>query len=299
MAKKLSKEQWEQRIRDTGAGRYELVRWEVDGEFGAKKYCIVRCLSDGFEWRVAPHNFINNGSGCPQCAGQRKWTGEERIEQINRIDSIEFVCWVDSYKNSNSKANVKCKVDGFEWSSEVGSLVHGGHGCPKCANVRRWTADERIEQINEIKNIEFISWVGVYKNHSSKANVRCTIDNFEWSPRVNDLVNQGSGCPRCAKYCYDKSKTGYLYALRSECGIYVKVGISNKPKTRILHLEKRTPFNFSHIEQVSGGGAEISELEKHFHSKYERAGFTGFSGATEWLVCKPELLEELRDLGDK
>lgn len=78
--------------------------------------------------------------------------------------------------------------------------------------------------------------------------------------------------------------------------MYVKIGISNDPKRRHSELEKRTPFKFGIVEQISGDGAKIAKLEKHFHSKYERAGFTGFDGCTEWLICTPQLLDELREL---
>lgn len=301
---KISKEEWENRINEAGAGRYDFVRWLVEGEFGTHKKCVVRCRFDNFEWASTSKNLVNNGNGCPQCSGQRKWTENERIEHISSIKGIEFVSWSGKYKNNKSKANVRCLIDGFEWEASVSHLVNNSRGCPKCgrertASHKRKSNNYRVMQINMIDGIEFVSWSGKYNNSYSKANVRCKIDGFEWSVTINDIINNKTGCPKCAKTGYDPSKTGYLYALRSECGMYVKVGISNKPKIRILHLEKRTPFNFSHIEQVSGGGAKISELEKHFHSKYERAGFTGFSGATEWLVCKPELLEELRNLGDK
>ena len=229
-----TRERWEQRIDEAGAGRHEFVRWSVDGEFGATKKCVVRC-----------------------------------------------------------------KVDNSLWSARANDLVNGGHGCQQCSGVRRWTPEERVEQINKLDNIEFVSWVGEYKKHNSKANVRCEVDGFEWSASVHSLVNNGYGCPKCAKYGYDKSKTGTIYALRSECGQYVKVGISNDPKSRHKRLEKRTPFKFNLVEQISGGGVKIAELEKHFHDKYERAGFTGFDGCTEWLISTPELLEELRNLGDK
>ena len=79
----------------------------------------------------------------------------------------------------------------------------------------------------------------------------------------------------------------------------MKIGISNNPKRRHKQLEKRTPFKFNIVEQLEGDGTKIAELEKYFHNKYESAGFKSFDGATEWLVCTPELIEELRGLGDK
>lgn len=226
---KVSKEQWEQRISEAGSGRYEFVSWVFVCEYGSHKKCVVRC-----------------------------------------------------------------KVDNFVWSARANDLVNGGKGCPHCSGKRRWTADERIEQINKLGNIRFIYWADGYKNASSKANVRCKVDGFVWSTAINGLLNIGSGCPRCAKTGFDQTKDGSLYALRSECGKYVKVGISNKPSQRHKQLERSTPFKFNIIEQICGDGAKIAELEKYFHNKYESAGFVGFDGCTEWLICSDELLSELR-----
>lgn len=291
-----TREQLEKRIDDAGSCRYEFVRLAIDGDFGVLKKCIVRCLVDNYEWSAAVHDLVNGGNGCPQCSGKRRWTAEERIEQINELENIEFVSWVNGYDSSKSKANLMCSVDNYVWSATVCNIINNGHGCPQCSGKRRWTASDRIEQINSLENIEFLSWGGEYKNCYSKANVRCKVDNFVWSTSVNDLVNGGRGCPRCANGGYDQSKTGCLYALRSECGKYVKVGISNNPSQRHKKLEKYTPFSFSCIEQFEDDGSKIAAMERHFHSQYERAGFTGFDGATEWLICSDELLTELRSL---
>ena len=296
MAKKLSKEQWERRINEAGAGRYEFLRWLFDDKFGSNHKCVVRCVKDGYAWASKANNLVDGGSGCPKCASNRRFASEERINQINSLDNIEFVYWLNEYKNQKSKAVVRCVLDGFEWSASADNLINNIRGCPQCAGQRRWTAEERIGQINALNNIEFVSWSDVYKGKGSKANVICKVDGFEWNAAVNDLVNGGYGCPKCAKYGYDKSKTGYLYALRSECGRHVKVGISNKPSRRHTELARATPFTFNLIEQISGDGVKISELEKYFHEKYERAGFTGFDGCTEWLICTPQLLDELREL---
>lgn len=361
---KITKDQWEKRINEAGAGQYEFVRWLVDSEFGSNHRCVVKCVVDGFEWTPVANNLVGRGSGCPKCNGVRRWTAEERIEQINKLEGIEFVCWENGYKNARSMANVRCMNDGFSWRASINVLVHSGCGCPQCSGLRRWTEDERIEQINSIENIEFLSWEKVYKGSKSKVNVRCANDGFTWSATVSDLVNRGSGCaqcagkriwtaedridqinkieniefvcwddsyrnsnskanvrcmihnivwscgvhslvnvgsgcPKCAKYGFNKVIGGFLYALRSECGSYVKIGISNKPSQRHRQLEIATPFKFNIVEQLEGDGTKIAELEKYFHNKYESAGFKSFDGATEWLVCTPELIEELRGLGDK
>lgn len=299
---KISKEEWEQRIKEAGAGRYEFVRWSVDGEYGSQKKCVVSCIKDKLEWESIANNLVFNSRGCPQCAGVRRWTADERIAQINSLENINFISWVGDYKNNESRANIRCSIDGHEWTARVSNLVNG-RGCPICKSVklvklRRVGINITIRKINELENIEFISFVDLYTGAFSIVKVRCKVDGFEWTPSVHNLVYHRRGCPKCAKYGYDQSETGTLYALRSECGQYVKVGISNKPKRRHKELERRTPFKFNLVERISGDGAKIAELEKYFHSKYERAGFARFDGCTEWLICTPQLLEELRELED-
>lgn len=269
----------------------EFLSW-TESYINSKSRVRLRCLRDGFEWETNVNNILNRGTGCPQCSGKRRWTAEERIEQINNIENIEFVSWLDGYVGSTSKVKVRCSLDGFEWDCILGNIVYGGTGCPQCSGKRTWNADERIEQINSIDGIKFNSWYrGEYKNKNSKAFVFCEYGH-SWSASVSNLL-AGTGCPHCAKYGFQLDKKGYLYALRSECGQYVKVGISNKPKRRHKDLERETPFKFNIIEQISGDGGIIAGMEKHFHSKYESACFSGFDGATEWLVCTDDLLKEL------
>lgn len=269
----------------------EFLSW-TESYINSKSRARLRCLRDGFEWETNVNNILNRSTGCPQCSGKRRWTAEERIEKINNIENIEFVSWVDGYVGSPSKVKVRCSLDGFEWDCILGNIVYCGTGCPQCSGKRTWNADERIEQINSIDGIKFNSWYrGGYKNKNSKAFVFCD-HGHSWPASVSNLL-AGTGCPYCAKYGFQLDKKGYLYALRSECGQYVKVGISNKPKRRHKDLERETPFKFNLIEQIYGDGEMIANLEKHFHSKYESACFTGFDGATEWLVCTDDLLKEL------
>lgn len=88
---------------------------------------------------------------------------EIRIQQINNLPNIKFIEWHDTYSGNSSKAVVRCLLDGYSWSARISDMISHGSGFPQCAGNRRWTADERIEQINKLDNIEFVSWVGKYK----------------------------------------------------------------------------------------------------------------------------------------
>lgn len=177
----------------------KFVRW--DGEFkDGKSKAVCRCDIDGYEWSVTVNNLVNNGRGCPQCRGVRKWTDNERVEQINALPNIRFVRWDGEYKGSKTKAVCHCEIDGYEWSVTVSGLVSKGSGCPQCYGNRKLTPDERIDQINARPNITFVRWDGEFKGGKSKAICRCEIDGYEWSKTINGLINQETGCPYCARY---------------------------------------------------------------------------------------------------
>ena len=273
-----------------------FLRWQTDYKTNYSK-AIVRCLIDGFEWPASISSLVNTGRKCPHCSKSRRWTDIERVEQINSLDSLEFVTWVGEYAGARTKAMVRCKIDGFTWEARPDNLASRRTGCPQCGKVRIRNADERVEQINSVGSLSFIRWEGCFINNLSRAVVECHLDGFQWSASVSNLL-RGHGCPKCARPGFDPSKIGTLYALRSECGSYIKIGISNQPGKRHSQLKRHTPFGFSCIEKIDGDGLMIAILERNFHSKHESAGLSGFDGCTEWLVCTNELLDDLRNTRD-
>ena len=45
------------------------------------------------------------------------------------------------------------------------------------------------------------------------------------------------------------------------------------------------------------GGKNAMKIEKDIHGRYERAGFSGFQGSTEWMIATRELLDEMKEMG--
>lgn len=274
-----------------------FVRW-ADVYKDAHSKAICRCEIDGFEWAAGAGSLVR-GKGCPQCGGKRRWTAEERIEQISALPNLEFVQWVNVYKGSHSKAMCRCVVDGYEWPVVISSLLSRGTGCPQCAGVIPRPAEERIAQINAMPNISFVRWAGEYKNANSKAVCRCDLDGHEWASSLSNLLHSGTGCPACAQGGYNPAAPGTLYALRSECGTMAKIGISNNYKQRHAKLKRATPFDWHCIELLhNNDGAFIAKAEKELHSLTEQAQFSEpFDGYTEWRKWDdriPMWIEEYR-----
>lgn len=266
-----------------------FVCW-VDGWHGNFSKALMRC-EKGHEWPSSVNNLLNHRRGCPKCAGRYSYSPFEREEQLNALPGMQFVRW-----SSQSKATMKCER-GHEWAATVDCLVNSGTGCPKCAGNHRYSADDRVRQLEALPGKAFVCWVSNYRDKNSKAVMRCD-KGHEWDAAVDCLVNEGTGCPSCAKSGYDPSKPGTLYALRNAEGTHIKIGISNTHKRRLAELRRATPFDFEpiHIHHCDDGGI-IRDLEKIFHDSFESSGFTKFDGATEWLKFDPQILYLLRILG--
>ncbi|ATI16520.1 hypothetical protein kpv79_67 [Klebsiella phage vB_KpnM_KpV79] len=175
------------------------------------------------------------------------------------------------------KSHWKCRTCEHEWGATVDNVLRD-HGCPQCAGNAPLTTEVVTERL-EGRNITLLRYEG---STMEKSQWRCDVCSYEWETSAGSVLS-GRGCPACAEYGYKSSLPGTLYALRSDCGRYVKIGITNNFKRRFRKLKRVTPFDVSVIERIECDGQTARQFEKMFHDKFESAGFTGFDGATEWL----------------
>lgn len=260
---------------------------------GHKTRAWMRCDVDGFEWCTTIDTLINQGSGCPQCAGKRRWTMDEREDQINSIDGLSFIRWGDQYKNAHSRAVVSCEIDGYEWMATPDALINKGTRCPMCAGLVKASMEDLNDKISSIGKFELIGVVGRFSGLGSKVKVRCNEDGFEWDVLAQNIIRGNSGCPKCANHGFDTSKVGFVYLLRSYGGDIAKVGISNDMHRRLKEIYSRTPFQCEIFDFIECDGATARAIEKRIHSMTEQASFDfSFDGYTEWR-CNFNFVKEL------
>lgn len=224
-SKKISKDEWEARIRESGAGRYELIKWYGD-KFGWDSKATCRCISCHHEWDSTANN-LTKGKGCPSCAGVLKRDNAWCILNIHKPIKI-------------------LSINGSGIKSRVIASCELGH---------------------------------------------------KWDVSMASLIYNNSSCPHCAEHGFNVGKESSVYALRSECGEFIKVGISNNPNERIKRLESSTPFKFSKIMDYPCDGLIARRIEKDFHLSHDSSGMRGFDGATEWLIATDRLLNEIGEMG--
>lgn len=201
-----------------------------------------------------------------------------------------YTCQRDKLKLSCSCGNV--------WSTTSFLGLMNGNWCPLCGGTvppSQDSAHERAKKFAELKGGSFLGFVGgSYVNAKTKVSLKCS-DGHEWSScRFDKLVSGERWCPVCAKTGFNVGKPGYLYALVSEDGSKVKVGITNDIKRRFEYLRQRTPFRFDVLFTIFTTGKRAHRMEKYFHDSYDRVVHQErFDGSTEWLRYSPELINDL------
>ena len=259
---------------------YSLVEYKNNNE----KVTIV-CTEHG-EFEQKPNHHLS-GKGCPGCSGNKKLTNESFIQKARETHGENTYDYSKiKYKSSKSKISIVCPEHGdFEQRPDQHLA---GNGCPSCgdkirAEARRYDDESFIQKAREVHGDQYDYSKVDYIHSKNKVTIYCREHGvFEQTP---DGHLHGNGCPGCADYGFDRTKVGFLYVLRSECGRYMKIGITNKPNQRQVQLSRATPFSFKRIELVEGTGDKIANLEKELLSCYQPAGFTEtFDGSTEWRL---------------
>ena len=251
---------------------------------GSKSKLTIHCPDHGFFLKT-PNKHLN-GQGCPSCSGLTRYNNKSFVKSARLVHG-DVYCYNETYYiSSKIKIKIKCKIHGS--FNQMPSEHLSGKGCPLCGT-------SRVSDINRMSKSKFVtdsisihgnkydySMVN-YTGNKNKVKIACPEHgNFRQTPNKH---LSGQGCPGCAKSGFDRTKVGFFYVLRSDCGQYMKIGITNKPDQRRLQLSRVTPFSFKRIELIEGPGEQIANLEKEMLSCYQQAEFTErFDGSTEWCL---------------
>lgn len=250
---------------------------------------MIHCPEHGI-FEQTPGNHVNIKQGCPCCSGNKKHTNESFITRAREVHGEQYDYSLVDYVSAHQKIVIRCPTHGM-FEQKPGNHLRG-NGCPSCAD-KKMTTEEFIQKAKQIHGDSYRYAFSVYQSTHEKVMIHCPEHgDFEQSPS-NHL--RGNGCPSCMSCGFDRTKPASLYVLRSECGQYMKIGITNKPEQRHSQLSRATPFSFKRIEMVEGNGEFISNLEKQLLAKYQPAEFTElFDGSTEWRLWDSEIVNQIK-----
>jgi very-short-patch-repair endonuclease len=141
----------------------------------------------GHQWE-ARFNDIQQGSGCPFCAGLAPKTPED----FHALAAERGFRWLGpEVPNIRTKTWWQCE-EGHRWEAVYGN-IHRGTGCPSCAGLTPKTP----EDYHILAEQRGFRWLGPeVPNIRTKTWWQCE-EGHRWEARYSD-IQRGSGCPFCS-----------------------------------------------------------------------------------------------------
>ncbi len=276
MSRRLTKQEFIDRCNNIHGNIFDYTFSEYVNN--STKVEIV-CRKHGIFKQTPTNHFA--GQGCPSCGGTKKLSTADFIKRAKKVHGNQYKYNESNYVTAHVNVNIICPDHGVFTQTPANHL--SGKGCPSCVGLKRLNKELFIEKAEKIHDKKYNYSKVVYKGNKVKVLISCEAHgDFKQTP---DSHMRGVGCPGCAEYGFDRTKSGFLYVLRSECGRYMKIGITHDPKQRHTKLKHQTPFSFRCIELIEGLGEQIAALEKELLAEYQPADFTEtFDGYSEWRL---------------
>lgn len=237
------------------------------------------------------------------CAKNPSWTQSQYETLVNRKCAergYEFLGFVGEWQGKYTYLKLHNPINGNTWeSTSINNFLNNGSGCPLESNVKRWTEQEREQQVNQVFAVEggaFVGWSSEYKNAHSKFNWLCS-EGHECETIVDDFLNMGSRCMTCYKikqrengngygyYPKRAQETDYLYIIHFKKDNCIKVGRSFDVDRRVKELIKPSNHKRNEIEILAiytGGHQDVYDTEQRVHEELTERGF--YHNESDWSV---------------
>lgn len=140
----------------------------------------------GHQWETCLHS-LQNGAGCPICAGTIPKTADDYYALAEQRG---FIWCGPEVSNVSTKTWWSCNY-GHKWSAHY-SNIRNGTGCPFCARGIKSAADFHI-----LAKKNGFEWLGqeLPPNTQSKTPWKCS-ERHIWESTYN-IIQSGKGCPFC------------------------------------------------------------------------------------------------------
>lgn len=246
---------------------------------------------------------LENGRIPCGCSKRTKWSQSQYTTLINRkcIEfGFDFLGFTGEWRGISTYLKLHNLKNDNTWeSTNINSFLNHGYGCPLEAGNKRWTPQEREQQINKVFTVEggaFVMWKGKYKNWASKFHWVCS-EGHHCETRVSSFLSSGIRCMTCKKikhreegtfygyYPKRTQETDYLYIIHFKKSGYIKVGRSFDVDRRVRELLKLSNHNRNEIEILAiytGKHKDVYDTEQWIHEELTERGF--YHEDSEWTV---------------
>ena len=157
-------------------------------------------------------------------------TKEEFVKKAKLIHGVKYDYSKVKYYNNKIKIEIICPKHGIFLQKPNAHLL--GYGCPICANNKKKTTKEYIQEAKEIHGDRYDYSSVKYINNKTKICIICPKHGEFWQSPKHHL--NGSHCPKCANI-----KRGETFRINTED--FIK-------KAKLIHGDK---YDYSKVKYVT------------------------------------------------
>lgn len=195
----------------------------------------------GYRWEVSIHNLISQRP-CPRCSNCERWSFERFVDELKDSEDFDITMVKEGdVLTTNSKVPLICKTCHHYWDASINNLINGKRGCPSCSGNLPWTLSKFQESMEHRSDIDISAVTAEHiVNCHSRVPLTCLLCEYEWSPTIDNLINQASGCPKCrtskgiqaittyldskgVAYELEKTFPGLVYKSRLRIDVYIDI----------------------------------------------------------------------------
>lgn len=160
---------------------------------GSGTKIIVTCKVHG-DYEISSKSYLQ-GTRCSKCGVENKYLTIPNAKAIiAKVHGDRYEYNWDTYKNSSSKMDIKCKIHG--WFTQRVNTHISGSGCIKCGVISRsFTQDEVLVKIKKHFRDRYTYDKFVYVNDTTEAIVTCKLHG-DFYKQPHELM-RGNGCTKC------------------------------------------------------------------------------------------------------
>jgi hypothetical protein len=185
------KKKFIKRAKSVHGSKYDYS--EIDFTNAHTKVSIT-CQEHG-PWLVTPASHTDKKSGCPECAGNKRYTKETLINKCKDIHkNLYSYKRVDTFLGVNTMLQVVCPTHGV--FIQIANNHLNGQGCPECAGNIILTCEEFLKRSKSMHKDKYDYSKSEYVDSKASILILCPEHGEFW--QIPYIHWKGGSCPMCA-----------------------------------------------------------------------------------------------------
>jgi hypothetical protein len=250
LARKITLEDAVNVFKDMG---YELLE---DKYIKAKTKMRYRCPIHPDKELYATYDKMRQGTGCPYCAGNVRFT----IEEVrDKFDSHGFILLEDNYKNSKQKLKCECKKHRgiIQYKKAIDFTEKRNTGCALCWEERKGQALRKdVDELRSLVEERGYKFIGMdYDDYRTHIIFHCEKHNKTTRMVLSNFTSYQQKCSSCADELMRGEGHPNWNGGKSQLRDYLRKLLA-KWKADVLEQSNYTCF----VSGVRGGSLEVHHV---------------------------------------